>query len=55
MVKIKMVNKMEIAQRKLNLEDKLILYIDNKLIDKNMEDTVLATDKLELIIRYLKS
>ena len=45
---------MEVAQKRLDLEDKLIQYID-KLIGKTMEGSALSSDKLELIIQYLKS
>ena len=49
-----MVNKMNLVQKRFDLEDKLIRYID-KLIDKNMEESSLSNDKLELVIKYLKS
>ena len=45
---------MEVGQKKLDLEDKLIQYI-NKMIDKTMEETALSSSSLELIIQYLKS
>ncbi len=48
-----MVSGMDVTTGRLNLEDKLIKYID-KLIDKNMEESALTTDELELIIKYLK-
>lgn len=44
---------MEILKKKLNLEEKLIQYIE-KLIDKNMKQSSLPSDKLELIIRYFR-
>ena len=49
-----MVDKMTVLSNKLQLEDKLIQYI-NKVIDKNMEESSLSNVELELIIQYLKS
>ena len=46
--------RIKLGNNKLELENKLIQYLDN-LIDKNMEETSLSADKLELIIEYLKS
>lgn len=45
---------MEKNVKKLGLEVKLIEYMD-KMIDRNMDEVSLGSDKLDLIIKYLKS